>query len=66
MSILQLKEKKISYTYKMPQWFYDNLVRAAKGDNMNDFITRKLLDAEPSLAKPENAGFKKLMSGVKR
>ena len=66
MSILGFKEKKVSYTYKMPQWFYDALVRAAKGDNLNTYITDKLLAADPSLRKPENAGFKKLMEGVKR
>jgi len=66
MSILQFKEKKVSYTYKMPQWLYDNLIRAAKGDNLNVFITERLLASDPSLQKPENAGFKKLMEGVKR
>lgn len=66
MSILAFKEKKVSYTYKMPQWLYDNLIRAARGENLNVFITNELLKHRPDLSKPENAGFKKLMEGVKK
>ena len=61
MSILHLKDRKISYTYKMQGWFYDNLVAAAKGENLNDFITRELLKARPDLRKKENEAMNKLL-----
>lgn len=61
MSILNLREKKISYTYKMPQWLYDNLVRDARGENLNDHISRIILEARPQLSKKENTALKKIL-----
>ena len=65
MSILGMKEKKVSFTLKIPQWFYDNLVTAAKGDNVNRFIMERMIQSDPSLGKKENVGFKKMMESVR-
>lgn len=61
MSILKVRDRKISFNYKLPEWLYDNIVVAARGENMNEFITAELLKARPDLRKKENEAMNKLL-----
>jgi hypothetical protein len=67
MSILNIKDRKVQFGYKLPEWLLNNISKLAqqRGININELITETLLDKYPELNKKENKGLNRLMSLAK-